>query len=140
MKKICVILSAFFIMQTLNAQTGVPDTLTYLKQVEASKSKFIGKPFSVLLDSLKINIVFFSPISWDPAYKNRETSTSFYFIIPEYMEDFDSYNFEIIWAAPLNRIVTNQIYGSGQRAGEWRTAAAQYYRTGIIADIIVDWD
>lgn len=117
----------------------MPDTLAYLNQVKANKNYYIGKSFSVLLNDLTINIKSFFPTSGMSAYKNKETSTSFYFIIPEYMEDFGSYNFEIIWASPLDRNVTGQIFRSGQRAGEWRTIAAQYYGTGIVADIKVDW-
>ena len=129
----------FFITKGANAQAGVSDTLAYVNQIKANKSQYIGKPFSVLLADLQAGIKFFTPRSGMSAYKNKETSTGFYFIIPEYMEDFGSYNFEIKWATPLDRAVTDQIYGSGQYAGQWRPEPAQYYGTGIIADIVVDW-
>ena len=128
-----------FITKGANAQAGVPDTLAYLNQIKANKAYYIGKPFSVLLDSLRPSIIFFSPISWNSAYKDKETSTKFYFIIPEYMEDFGSYNFKIKWATPLNRRISGPIYDSGQYRGQWRAEAAQYYGTGIVADIVVDW-
>ncbi|MFD2575279.1 hypothetical protein ACFSPU_02975 [Haoranjiania flava] len=125
MKKILIILMVLFITKGINAKTGVPDTLAYLNQIKANKAYYIGKPFSVLLDSLRPSIIFFSPISWNSAYKDKETSTKFYFIKPEYMEDFGSYNFEIKWVTPLNRTSSDQIFSSGQYAGQWRTGAAQ---------------
>ncbi|MCU7695603.1 hypothetical protein, partial [Haoranjiania flava] len=113
--------------------------LAYLNQIQANKSKYIGKPFSVLLNDLQPAIKFFTPSVGHSAYKNKEISTGFYFIIPEYMEDFGSYNFEIKWATPLNRTISGPIYDGGAYRGQWRTEAAQYYGTGIIADVVVDW-
>jgi len=140
MKKIFILLCAFFVLNSTNAQTGVPDTLAYLNQIKANKNYYIGKSFSVLLNDLQPAIKFFTPRGGLSAYKMKETTTGFYFIIPEYMEDFGSYNFEIKWATPLNRNISGSIYSSGQYAGQWRAEASQFYSTGIIADIIVDWD
>lgn len=41
---------------------------------------------------------------------------------------------------PLNRTASDSIFSGGQYAGQLRQEAAQFYGTGIIADIIVDWD
>ena len=72
------------IANEIKAQTyGVPDTLSYLQSIVANKAQFTGQPFSVLLDSLKIQIKFFSPFGAIPHDKNKETSTSFAFYFPQ---------------------------------------------------------
>ena len=89
MKKIIILLFiALFAITKSNAQTtAVTDTLAYLKSIEANKALYIGQPFSVLMDSLKINIKFFSPFASIPYDKNKETSTSFSFYFPQNAEE-----------------------------------------------------
>ena len=99
MRRILIIVITFLLTHTLHAQTiPVTDTLGYLKSIYANKSQFIGKPFSNLLDSLKINIVYFGTNAGITSDKSKETSSAFYFIIPEYFEDFASRYIEIYWA------------------------------------------
>jgi hypothetical protein len=62
--------------------TNVPDTLGYLKTIASNKANYIGKPFSVLLKDLKIQIKFFLPFVSLPYDKTKETSTSFCFFFP----------------------------------------------------------
>ena len=121
------------------AQAQVADTLVYLRQIENNKSKYINQPFSLLLNDLKIIPMFFSPGPGITSDISKETSTSFYFIIPEFMEDFGSYNFEIEWTTPLNSKISGPIYDNGSYRGEWRPEAEQFYKIGIVKDISVIW-
>jgi hypothetical protein len=106
MKKIIILLFiALFAITKSNAQTtAVTDTLAYLKSIEANKALYIGQPFSVLMDSLKINIKFFSPFASIPYDKNKETSTSFSFYFPQNAEEiYLTYpSLEIYWLPYLN--------------------------------------
>jgi len=124
----------------VNAQinSGVPDTLAYLQTIVVNKPQYTGKPFSVLMDSLKIQIKFFSPFSGLSAHINKETSTSFSFYFPQTADDFYlTYpKLEIIWQTPLNRTQSNVLWESNNGGG-WSAAVAVLYATAIVADIKV---
>jgi hypothetical protein len=139
MKKLLII--SFFAMiafsKEVKAQTyGVPDTLTYLQSIVANKAQFIGHPFSVLRDSLKIEIKLFSPFASISYNKTKETSTSFAFYFPQ--SDADHYlsypRIEIYWQTYLNINQSDAIRLNNNR-GQWNSLADSFYTTGIIADI-----
>jgi len=74
-----ILIIAVISLSKANAQTNIPDTLAYMKTIVANKNQFIGKPFSVLLDSLKIQIKFFSPCTDITSNIYKETSTRYSF-------------------------------------------------------------
>jgi len=124
----------------VNAQTnsGVPDTLAYLQTIVANKAHYVGKPFSVLMDSLKIQIKFFTPFASLPYNKKKETSTSFSFYLSQTSDDFYlTYpKLEIYWQTPLNAQQSDVLWESNNGGG-WSAAVAALYSTAIIADIKV---
>lgn len=67
---------------------AVPDTLAYLQTIVNNKAAYIGQPFSVLMDSLQIQIKYFSRFPGLPNDMTKETSTSFSFYNPVSMDDF----------------------------------------------------
>jgi len=124
--------------KSLKAQSvGVSDTLAYLKAIEANKSQYVGKPFSLLQDSLKIGIKFFSPFAANTAYIDRETSTSFAFYFPQSSGDhYLSYpRLEIDWQYPLNARESNVLFDNSN--GAWTSTTIFFYSIGIIANIKV---
>jgi hypothetical protein len=137
MKKILLILLVIIATST-KAQTGVPDTLAYLQYIVANKSKFIGKPFSVLSDSLKIKIKFFFPFASIPHNKYKETSTSFAFYFPPTAEEiYLTYpHLDIIWRSPLNANQSDELLSQFRTVG-WNHQINSHYAANIIADIKV---
>jgi len=141
MKRLLAIVVLFACIFSVQAQTRpVTDTVGYLKSIYANKNQFIGKPFSNLLDSLKINIVYFGTNAGITSDKSKETSSAFYFIIPEYFEDFASRYIEIYWATPLNADESALIYNMSEEGGLWIPEAKNFYKTGIIREIRVSDD
>lgn len=138
MKKIFVVV--FFIITASVNKTNaqVPDTLVYLQSIVANKSQFIGRPFSVLMDSLKIQIKFFSPFGAIHYDKNKETSTSFAFYFPHTSDEmYLTYpKLEIYWQPYLNASQSDILW-ENNNGGGWSPTVAAFYATGIIADIKV---
>lgn len=139
MKKIILIISILItgFAINVNAQTPqVTDTLAYLQSIVYNKSAFIGKPFSVLMDSLQIQIKFFSPFAGISYDKSQETSTSFSFYFPQTADEiYLTYpSLEIYWHSPLNAEQSNLLYNE-YNGGGWAPPVAAFYSTGIIADI-----
>lgn len=137
MKKIFVIL---LFLTTLvfskENKAQVPDTAAYLQSLVSSKAQFVGQPFSVLMDSLKIQIKYFSPFGAIPHDKNKETSTSFSFIFPQTEDDlYLTYpKLEIYWQSYLNAIQSWELYKNNSGGG-WSSAVAAFYANGIVVDI-----
>ena len=140
MKNIFVILLILITMVYVKeTKAQVPDTLAYIQSVVANKAQFIGQPFSVLMDSLKIQIKFFSPFAAIPHDKNKETSTSFSFYFPQDgLEDFFlTYpKLEVIWQTPLNATLCDALW-EANNGGGWTSTVAAFYANGIVADIKV---
>jgi len=141
MKKIILIIIIFFtaIIKNANAQSsGVPDTLAYLQSIVANKSKYIGKPFSVLMNSLQIQIKFFSPVASISYNKNLETSTLFSFIFPRNSEEiYLTYpSLEIYWKPYLNAVQSELLYSQSRSVG-WYPAVEGFYGNALISDIKV---
>ncbi len=143
MKKILIILFVTFssmLMTKVKAQNyGVPDTLAYLQSIVTNKAQFIGRPFSKLQDSLKIQIKFFSPFARIHHDKTKETSTSFSFYFPQDgLDDFYlTYpSLEIYWHPYLNA-TQSDILWEDTNGGGWSTSVINFYANGIISDIKV---
>lgn len=141
MKNIIIALVFTFSALTNNvyAQTVPPisDTLSYLQGIVNNKSQFIGQPFSVLMDSLQIQIKFFSPFARIHHDKTKETSTSFSFYFPATHEEiYLTYpSLDIYWKPPyLNSTQSHLLYSQYRNVG-WTPAIKSFYSTGIIADI-----
>jgi len=107
LKKIFLILVLIIAISAKDtyAQNGVPNTLAYLQTIVDNKSNYIGQPFSVLLDSLQIQIKYFSRFPGLHHDKTKETSTSFSFYLPQ--DDFNDFyltypKLEIYWQPYLN--------------------------------------
>jgi hypothetical protein len=116
-----------------NAET--PDTLAYLQTIVANKNFYIGKPFSVLIDSLKIEIKFFSPFASIHYAITKETSTSFSFYLPQSADDhYLSYpRLEVYWLPYLNAKQSSTLFDTYD--GRWAPDVISHYGTGIISDI-----
>lgn len=137
MKQLLFILTTAFFLSNALAQTTT-DTLNYLKTFETNKAAYIGKPFSILQDSLKIQIKYFSPLAGFSNDKSKETSTAFYFIIPESIEDLSTQYIEVFWEPYLNSDMSHEIYRNApDDAANWIPAAKAFYKNGIIKDIKV---
>jgi hypothetical protein len=117
---------------------GVPDTVAYLQSIVANKALFIGKPFSILRDSLKIEIRKFNPISEISYDTRKETSTAFSFYFPQTVNDFNlSFPKLIVSWVPYLDANRSRINYNTSNGGGWSTAIADYYKTGIVSDIRV---
>jgi hypothetical protein len=134
MKSFILLISALFAINMARAQSSMADTLANLQAIDNNKSVFVGKPFSVLLDSLKYKMVYFSPHADITSDISKETSTSFYFIDPESLEDFQSAYIKVFWKPYLDHKIAMQIYGAYDG---WSLQAEQFYRKGIIKKIEV---
>lgn len=133
------ILFLFFVsihIHDLKAQNGVPDTLVYLKTIVDNKNNFVGKPFGVLVDSLKIKIKYFSPFAAEHKAKDKETSTSFSFYYPRTADEiYLTYpHIEIFWQTPLDAIQSDFLYTKFRFVG-WHPEIARFYSTAIIDDL-----
>lgn len=142
MKKILIILFVTFsstLLTKADAQTyGVPDTLAYLQSIVVNKAQFIGQPFSVLRDSLEIQIKYFHPRRGIVHNVSKETSTRFGFYFPVVANDmYLTYpSLEIYWQPHLNATQSDILWESNN-GGAWSTAVANFYANGIITDIKV---
>lgn len=137
MKKIFIltlIVSVLF-SKEIKAQTGVPDTLVYLKNIVSNKTQYIGKPFSVLLADLQIQIKHFMPNTDIIHDISKETSTSFGFYFPHNSEEmYLAYpRLRITWQTPLD-ITLSDIIRNNNR-GSWNQSSNLLYSNSIIADI-----
>lgn len=135
--KLIILLFTIFIgfTQTKAQSFGVPDTLAYLQTLVVNKAFFIGKPFSVLRDSLKIQIKHFSPFPGIHYDNTRETSTSFSFYFPNSSADYYlTYpRLRISWYPNLN-FDQSALYFN-QFNGGWVPTVINYYAAAIIHDI-----
>jgi len=87
LKKIFLIIIITTLSRSVNAQTGVADTLAYLQSIVANKAQYIGHSFHELADTMQIQIKFFSPFVAIHYDNNKETSTSFGFYFPQTEEE-----------------------------------------------------
>jgi hypothetical protein len=141
MKKPLFILFFFFSAFIKNADaqaSGVPDTLAYLQSIVANKSKYIGKRFSVVLNSLQIQIKYFSPRESIHYDKYKETSTLFSFYFPKNSEEIYLIypSLEIYWKPYLNAVQSELLYLQSRLVG-WSSAVAAFYENALISEISV---
>jgi hypothetical protein len=136
MKKIILIILIITFSTKTKAQ--VPDTLTYLNSIVTNKAQYVGLPFSVLMDSLKIQIKYFHPIASIHYAKNKETSTSFAFYFPQNHNDmYLTYPcLEIYWAPYLNASQSDILW-EANNGGGWSATVTNFYAKGVISDIKV---
>ncbi len=142
MKKIIIIL---FLLVSIfkndvkgQATPPVTDTLAYLKNIVNNKAQYIGQPFSALMNTLQIQIKFFSPLASTPYDKTKETSTSFSFYFPQTAEEiYLTYPIlEVYWQPHLNAN-QSRVYYNNYNGGGWNATVNSFYSSGIIADIKV---
>jgi|GEM_PF-739079 len=120
--------------------TPVTDTLNYLRYIVSNKQQFIGLPFSVLHDSLKINLKYFAPNGAFHFDQSKETDTQIAFNNSNNLDDFYlTYpRLEVTWEQPLNLPVAYQIaHGYQNSSIAWGSRAYQHYANGIIKNIRV---
>lgn len=119
-----------------NIKAQVPDTLAYMQQVVNNKAQFVGKPFSVLMDSLKIYLKFFTPGRTEPFNKNKEVSTFFSFVFPETAEDmYLAYPMLYInWQTSLNAVQIDELYRQNDGGG-WSPQVSAFFANAIVSDI-----
>lgn len=76
----------------------------------------------------------FIPFASIPHDKTKETSTSFSFCIKSQGDYYSLYPLlRISWVNTLDANQSNNFWGNNN--GGWTTAVANFYATGIIADI-----
>jgi len=140
MKKFILIIIVFFaaIIKNADAQTSIPDTLVYLETIVTNKGQYIGQPFSVLMNSLQIQIKFFSPVASISYNKNLETSTLFSFYFPKNSEEiYLTYpSLEIYWKPYLNAVQSELLYSQSRSVG-WSPAVEGFYGNALISDMKV---
>ena len=141
MKKIFFISALLVICFANNTKAQsqpVTDTLSYLNTIVANKASYVGKPFSVLMNDLQIQIKFFFPFADLNHDKTKETSTEFSFYFPPTAEEiYLTYpSLEITWQTNLNASQSRALY-TQYRALGWSNEVATFYSSGIIADIRV---
>ena len=83
MKKLIIIILFLNISKTNFAQLPVTDTIGYLRDsIEAKRAYYIGKPLSVLLNNLRIEVKSYTarvPFSSEPdTFQFRKTTLDFY--------------------------------------------------------------
>jgi len=118
--------------------THITDTLNYLRYIVSNKQQFIGQPFNVLKDSLKIDIKYFCPFGAYHFDQSKETHSRFGFNFSDNLEDFYlTYpGINITWQQPLNLVLAYQIAQGYENTGTaWGTRAYQHYASAIIKDI-----
>lgn len=122
----CLILSFFAKSQSI--PTTYQDTVNYLSnEVVVKKSLFVGKPFSVLLDSLKINPVKLG-IDWTPPADSLKGITAY--LDFNYAIKFQEKHYLVIeWQNPLAWSVFSPVLNQGY------TALKTLYAPIIIKDI-----
>jgi hypothetical protein len=118
--------------------TPVTDTLGYLRHLVANKQQFIGQPFSVLNDSLKIQIKYFSPFGAYHHDQSKETDSEFGFNNSIDIADFYlTYpRIRIYWQQPLGlyqAIQLTYLYNGSMVA--WGTRAYQHYANAVVKDV-----
>jgi hypothetical protein len=116
--------------------SGALDTVAYLQTIVDNRNFYIGKPFSVLIDSLKIPIQYFSPFTGIHYDRSREAATFFSFYFPKtWREKHLTYpKLEITWEDPFNSKLTTALYDYNNGGG-WSPLIAEIYAEGIIANI-----
>lgn len=137
---ICIILLGICTTKSFGQSypTPVTDTLNYLRYVVSNKQQFIGQPFSVLNDSLKIQIKYFSPYGAYHFDQSRETHSRFGFNFRNnFAEFYLTYpGIQITWQQPLDLVLAYQIAQGYENTGfAWGTRAYQHYSNAIIKDI-----
>jgi len=115
--------------------TPITDTVAYLKSIEARKAEFIGKPFSVLLNELKLPILCFGPVGSIPYDRSKETSTIIDFFTDNHEEVEDETMLIIYWQTPLNQFRSSKIADKTTPRGKWTDEAKDNYKNAIIDDI-----
>jgi hypothetical protein len=118
--------------------TPVTDTLGYLRYLVANKQLFIGQPFSVLNDSLKIQIKYFSPFGAYHSDQSLETHSRFAFNFKNTLADFYlTYpGLQITWQQPLDLTLAYQIAQGYENTGfAWGTRAYQHYANAVVKDV-----
>ena len=116
----------------------ITDTLVYAKSIVANKNKYINKPFSVLLNDLKISIKAYSPDIGGNRYIS--TSITFFFVntAAKYKEpDQKLVYLGIVWQkALLNSDMITAISTKSNNRGDWGPIEEEYFSNQIVGDII----
>jgi len=133
---IILLLISTCVFNTTQAQTTpITDTVAYLKSIEARKAEFIGKPFSVLLNELKLPILGFGPIGGRPYDRSAETNTVFDFYTDDKEESESETKLSIYWKTPLDANKSAPIWNKTTPRGKWNSEALENYKDAIIRDI-----
>ncbi len=124
------------ISKKTQAQSSL-DTTAYLQSIVLNKANYIGQPFSVLLDSLQIEIKYFFPYTSLPYDKSKETTTAFSFYSLTDINDLylTFPRLRITWQPYLNANESIIIRATYNNKGHWNAASNTFYSAGIIADI-----
>ena len=123
--------------------THVTDTLDYIKtNFINKKANYIGKPFSVLLNDLKLNINYYT---YGDAFNNRSISPDISIsFVTEYQKwvEKNSTNKPIVltvtWATPVS--IDSAVSLGRNSKGKWLNAEKKYYGGKIVKDLgLLNW-
>ncbi|HNP33975.1 MAG TPA: hypothetical protein PKN96_11845 [Flavobacterium sp.] len=122
---------------SFSSEAQSSDTLTYLNHIVATKSNYIGRPFSVLLDSLQLPIKAFNISTYRSQNLKKESSILIGFAYANTPETIDLTfpRLEIIWQIPNDAIATWDLYRIYD--GAWNPSVQGYYQNKIILDLFV---
>ncbi len=132
-------LASCMCITSLWAQQNI-DTIGILQNIVANKNLYIGKPFSELEKAMPMKIKAFFPTADITSDISKETSTIFYFIRPEYVDDFEQPSLEVYWSPYLNAEISDEIFRNAPDGDYWLPEAKACYKDAIIKDIhIFGW-
>ena len=125
-----------------NVDTLVADTAAYIKSLVSNKSKYIDKPFGLLLNDLKL------------PPKSYFIGSSFYNvnIVPDIEIHFDDkrttsrkianidrldnpVQLQIIWKKPVSSTQASEVLQKSTSPGNWQAAEKDFYSKQIAGDI-----
>lgn len=135
MKKIFKLTIVLFLLLIVsNKLSAQIDTLNYVKQFEVNKAKYIGKPFSVLLNDMT-GIKPLSNFSFSAfTNKNKRIFTEFNFVEKDLIKN-NSINLTIYWADPIPS--SDIKYYETKNKCLFTNDEKTFYNTKIIKDIKV---
>lgn len=146
MRKILILIITLIITKVNFAQAPVTDTIGYLRDsIEAKRTYFIGKPLSVLLSDLKIEIKSYTdriPFDSEPdTIQFKVTSLQFYssgVLLTRSNHGIFSPHIDIQFSPPI--LIPKRLFKSGNVlywGTGWTPEKAAFFGNYIISDLQV---
>jgi hypothetical protein len=135
MIKYRIIILLFLLSFNAKASAQTNDTLIYLNHIISTKSTYIGKPFSFLVDSLHWPIKMFDISTYRSGDANKESSIliGFYYTNSPDSIDLSFPRLEVIWEVPNDANSTWNLFRT--YLGAWNNIIQVFYSKCIIRDL-----